>query len=231
METVESSSQEAYDYQHSEGAWNFHGGSLDYIILNYEYYFAIAALICGFNCLCQGRKLVAITLIILPFLSDFLEGIRMGSRSTIASDILMYLGAFILYKKLFSKTTKRVFVIISSVAGLIILAFIIAMTTGRFGTDEVSAGIWDYFGQSMLRFNYGISDSLNGTFYGSQTFGYFYKYLGISVPTSLYADTLGCHVSSGFITLFGFLCLDFGYIGTLIVALILPWIIIRWFYK
>ena len=80
-----------------------------------------------------------------------------------------------------------------------------------------------YLGQAMLQFDYGLADSLRKTYEGAMSFKNLYSLIGIDIPKRFSADSLlGTHIGTGFVTLVGFLVMDFGYIGTVIFSLLFP---------
>ena len=87
-----------------------------------------------------------------------------------------------------------------------------------------------YLGSSMLYFNHGLSDSLKDTFGGIATFGGLMERMGITPTMDVHinyaADNLlGTKVGSSFVTFIGSLCMDFGFLMTLIIAVIWPLLI------
>lgn len=205
--------------------YEFHGGPIAYIATVYEQYFNKVCIIWGFNCLCQKRRLASVLFMLFPFLSSFGDGIMLGSRNTIVMAVIVYLCAYVLYRRLIPKKTKRVIFYTSLSIGAVVLLYLLAITQSRFGVDTQAAednSIIAYLGQSMLQFNYGVADTDHRIFEGALNFRNTFKLLGLQMPRTFYTDYLGTHVGTGFITLVGFLVIDFGYIGTIIFSLLFP---------
>ena len=205
--------------------YEFKGGPVAYIATVYVQYFSNVCVIWGFNCLCQCRKLSSFLFLFFPFISAFGEGIFYGSRNTIVMAVMVYICAFVLYKKLIPRKSKIAIYISSSVVGIIVLLYLLAIAESRFGIDTPASeenGIIAYLGQSMLQFNYGVADIDHRIFGGALNFKSTYNLLGIQLPPTFRTDSLGTHVGTGFITLIGFLVIDFGYIGTIICCILFP---------
>lgn len=205
--------------------YEFQGGIIAYIATVYEQYFKIVCVIWGFNCLCQKRRLPSILFFSFPFISSFGDGIFMGSRNTIVMAVMLYVCAYVLYRKIIPSKTKKIIFISSLLIGTIVVLYLLAITESRFGVDTQAAkdnGIVSYLGQSMLQFNYGVADTDHRIFGGALNFKNTYNLLGIQLPPTFRTDYLGTHVGTGFITLVGFLVIDFGYLGTIIFCLLFP---------
>lgn len=196
--------------------------------LNYCSWFKVAALIGMYNCFCQKRNGMAFTLGACIFLPTLMNSIMMGTRGTLFTEIMLFLSAFLLYKKYIPKETKKRIYAIASFVGVFSLLFVIAVTTSRFADSKEGTGgsVLSYFGQAMLYFNNGLYDSVNGMLYGLRTFKTITSYFGVSLPEGFRADFfLGTDFGTGFTTAIGMLILDFGFIGTLVLVIILPSII------
>ena len=211
--------------------YEFQGGPIAYIATVYEQYFSKVCIIWGFNSLCQRQKLKSILFLAFPFIAAFGDGIMLGSRNTIVMAIIVYVCAYVLYRRLIPKKTKKVLLFSSLAIGSVVVLYLLAITESRFGIDTQAAednSAMAYMGQSMLQFNYGLADSMRKTYDGAMTFKNIYPLVGIDIPNRFSADSmLGTHIGTGFVTLIGFLVMDFGYIGTIIFCLIFP-LIMKW---
>lgn len=211
--------------------YEFNGGPIAYFATVYEQYFNIVCVIWGFNCLCQKRKLSSFFFISFPFISSFGDGIFMGSRNTIVMAAILYLCAFVLYRKLIPQIAKKLLLFSSLGIGTIVVFYLLAITESRFGIDTQASednSILAYMGQSMLQFNYGVADTIRDSYGGAMHFKNLYTLLGIDIPKRFSADSmLGTHIGTGFVTLVGFFVMDFGYWVTIILCLLFPWIMKR----
>ncbi len=212
------------DHYGEKGYSNF----LERITLNYCSWFKMAALICMYMYLCQRRKTFAGLLAICIFLPTFMSSVMRGTRGTLVTEILLFVSAFLLFKRFIPQNTKKSIYAYAGVVGAISLLFLIAVTNSRFSDSTEGAGgsVLAYFGQSMLFFDNGLADSVEGMLYGIRTFKTIYSFWGISLPDGFKPDLfLGTNIGTGFVTFIGMLILDFGFLGTAIVGLIVPWFI------
>lgn len=201
---------------------------IERITMNYCSWLKIAALIGMYNYMCQRRNGFALALGFCIFFPTFMNSLMMGTRGTLFSEILLFLSAYLLYKKYIPKSTKKRIYSIATAVGGISLLVVIAVTNSRFADSEGGSGgsVLSYFGQAMLYFDNGLYDSVNGMLYGLRTFKTIFSFFGASLPEGFRADFfLGTHFGTGFTTVIGMLILDFGVIGTLVFVTILPFII------
>ena len=201
---------------------------IERISMNYCSWFKVAALIGMYNNLCQKRNGFAVALGASIFLPTFMNSIMMGTRGTLFTEIMLFLSAYLLYKKYIPKDTKKKMYAIATFVGVISLLVVIAVTNSRFAdTKEGSGGsVLAYFGQAMLYFDNGLYDQVNGMLYGLRTFKTVVSFFGVSLPEGFRADFfLGTNFGTGFTTVIGMLILDFGFVGTIVLVTILPFII------
>ena len=201
---------------------------IERITLNYCSWFKVAALIGMYNLLCQRRNGFAFLLGFCIFIPTFINSISNGTRGTLFTEIIMFLSAYLLYKKYIPKETNKRLFLLAGILGLLSLLFVIAVTVSRFGDSTLGASdsvLW-YFGQSMLYFDNGLADCVNGMLYGLRTFKTVLSFFGMGLPEGFSADFfLGTNFGTNFTTFIGMLILDFGFIGTFIIGLIVPWLI------
>lgn len=208
---------------------------LERISLNYCSWFKVVVLIGMYNALCQKRNSFSVCLALSIFIPTFINSMMMGTRGTLFSEIILFISAYVLYKKYIPTQIKSKIYFGASITIVLSLIFITAVTNSRFSNTDMGSGgsvLW-YFGQSMLYFDNGLADSVDGSFLGARTFKTLYPLFGLKMPISLYADMyLGTSFGTNFTTFIGMLILDFGFIGTLAIGLLLPWLIEKMcFYK
>jgi oligosaccharide repeat unit polymerase len=132
--------------------------------------------------------------------------------------INLFIG-YIFFEQRILKKSKIIIVIGSILLLFLILSFTLDITKSRFDGDEKSSVLY-YFGHSMLIFDYGITDTiskyLNGDYFmGSNEKLYIHGFDSV----------IGTHFETNFFTFAGGWYLDFGPLGTLIIAICLPFII------
>jgi oligosaccharide repeat unit polymerase len=101
----------------------------------------------------------------------------------------------------------------------------IAVTVSRFGDNAKGSSLLSYFGHSMLTFNYGLADSIHTYMNGEYFFSWFFDKLGLTQYGGVEHSVLGTHFGTAFYTFVGAWYLDFGPLGTFIIAIIFPFII------
>jgi oligosaccharide repeat unit polymerase len=203
-------------------------GFLDHYSHTYEYYAYVVVLIISFNSLCQGRTKFALTMMAFVFINSALKSSLNGTRGSLVAVITLYVGLYSLYYKFFTKSTRKHFLTFAGILGVLGVLYLFAITVSRFDETQMgsSGSVISYLGQSMLYFDYGIADTDHGYYYGMRTFKFAAKMMGLQVPSEFNSDFLiGTHFGTAFTTNIGMLTLDFGYIGTMLFGLLLPWLI------
>lgn len=195
----------------------------------YEYYFYYIVLIVAFNSICQGRNLFSLLLIAIVFLKKLLDSAMVGDRTQIFVIVMLFAVLYSLYHRYMHKRTKKLFLVFSLLLGMAVLSYFLAVTISRFDNMHMGTGgsLLHYLGASMLYFDHGLVDYIKDYFGGVATFSGLLERIGIDPPIDIYynhvADyLLGTRVGSYFITFIGTLYMDFGFILTIIIAIIWP---------
>lgn len=147
----------------------------------------------------------------------FITAINTASRGIIVNLAGSLVLCYIIFRRDISKEVKKIILVFSVSLLALFLIYSLAVTLSRFGEDDQSSSLLNYFGHSMLVFNYGLTDSINTYGCGKYFFDWFLPLLGIS-PLNL--GTLGAHFNTGFYTFVGSLYIDFGPIATLLIAIV-----------
>ena len=152
----------------------------------------------------------------------FFTAINTASRGLVLNLVILFFLGYIIFRKNLSKEIKKIFIVFVVIFLVLFLIYSLAVTLSRFGEQNQSTSLLNYFGQSMLVFNYGLTDSIQNYGYGKYFFNWFLPFFGVSpLNTSL----LGAHFGTSFFTFVGAWYIDFGPVGTFIIAIILPMII------
>ena len=156
--------------------------------------------------------------LILP---TFMDAIRTASRSMVVSLFIRLLLCYSMFKGYFSANLKRLFLS----GGLLLVVFLIGyslmVTEARFG-DADSGGISSlicYWGQPTLVFNSQVMD-VNEHSFGKIFFLPLYEAAGIDSSSLFIRMCKG--FGSCFTTSIGTFYLDFGLIGILLMAFVVP---------
>lgn len=151
-----------------------------------------------------------------------LTAINTASRGLLVNLAASLFIGYMIFRKGIPNSAKRVLVIVSLILISLALSFSLAVTVSRFGESQKDSSLLSYFGQSMLNFNYGLTDSIRKFGNGKYFFDWFLPFLGID---QIKGNSLGTHFGTGFFTFVGAWYIDFGPIGTFLIALFLPVII------
>jgi oligosaccharide repeat unit polymerase len=154
--------------------------------------------------------------IIIPVTLAAIIVVSRGMFVTLALDLF---AGYLIFRKGISKAIKKKLGIIFLIFLILALSFSINVTISRFGESQKWLSILDYFGHSMLTFNYGIADSIIRFGNGKYFFDWFLPFLNIE-PIDF--DLLGSHFGTRFFTFVGAWYIDFGPVATFLIALILP---------
>lgn len=226
LSSVQENAADSYMEYHAADKW--HSKTLlERITMNYAVWFFNVAIIGAFQWIAQGKSRKGLALLGLLIIDQGLKSISIASRGSLFFVVLLFVAVYLIYKESIPKTARKSLKQLALIAGGILTLYMLAITISRFGQmDEGgSDSLFEYFGHSMLTFNYGVADCLNQTFMGARTFR---NIIGIDEDFLFDADSmLGTHFGSGFTTTIGMLCLDFGFWGTLVLGLVLPWILLR----
>jgi oligosaccharide repeat unit polymerase len=167
--------------------------------------------------------LLAIAVIIPTFLTSFI----IASRGMLLNLFINLLLGYIIFQKEIPKNIKWAIRIFAISLLVIVFIFSLAVTISRFGESDQSSSLLLYFAHSFMTFNYGVADSIQNYAGGRYFFNWFYDILGLN--STINFNQLGTHFDTAFITFVGTLYIDFGPIGTFLIALFVPIIISRSF--
>lgn len=199
---------------------------------SYESYVWYVALIAVFNSLCQGRRIFAILLLSVVMGKRLMDSVTLGERTYIMVNVFVLLALFSIYYKHLDRRSKKMMYYLATFLGIFVFSFLAAVTISRFDNSDYGVGgsFIYYLGSPMLRFDYGVADSLRDTFGGAATFNGILERFNIPPIVKIdYRDSadimLGTHCSTSFITFIGPLCIDFGFILTFLLAIFWPMLI------
>lgn len=190
-------------------------------IANAFFHIRYLGIVLFFSTLVDKRtgSLFKILLGLASFLPVVLVTLTKASRGGMVALVISLFLTFMIFRPLFSKKTIRK--ILFAAAMLVPFAFVyfMAVSSSRFevGPMTVEDSFLDYVGQSMLYFNYGVMDSITGYGWGGYMFDIADRIKMIK----------GAHFGSGFITYVGCLYIDYGFIGTLLITLLVSGLISR----
>ena len=188
-----------------------YSGLFEQVIINFVSYSSILILILSFVFLSNNVKYkFKVLLFILPFINSLIFSVMMASRAQIAFEILLYAVVFLLFRKKvpprFSKIIKVIMITVVVCSSILIGA----ITLSRFG-DSDNNWLYSYFAESFYNANYIMTYGS-----GSSNGNTFFKGL------LQFHNNYHCSIDfgTGFTTLIGVRFIDFGYVGTIIYAII-----------
>lgn len=203
---------------------------LEQIMLIYNQYFRLVSIVIFFYFLTlkKQNRLFIVLLGLSCFVPIMLMSICTSSRGMMANLFLEFLAGFFLFKSQLSVAIKKKLYKVGLIFVSTILVYSIAVTISRFG-EETNYGsselsLLDYFGQPMLVFNDGVAD-MDSYANGKYFFKILLEILGYDATYD--QVRMGGHWGFGFYTFIGSFFIDFGPIGTFIIALFFPILIKR----
>lgn len=194
---------------------------LEYIAMNFVGYTKILALLIGFTMLRSNEKnLLGIIIIFISFVSSVLSAACTSSRAQVVHIVLLVVVMYLFFFKNIAKNKKR-FITILIILGIIgILPYIIQVTASRFGVGSEIISIISYLGQPPIVFSRGVFN-IKRCLYGKYS-------LGILFGLDTFDQSqIGGAWGSGFYTYVGWLYIDWGLIGTIVIVSIISYIVYK----
>lgn len=155
---------------------------------------------------------------------SFLASTLVASRGLIVFLLIKIAIAYLFFKEAIPVKRKRIFIIAGAIVVGYLVLYTMIVSESRFG-DDANDSIKFYLGHSMLAFNDGLVGQIQEYSGGKYFFKWFIDFFGGN--SSLDIASLGAKIGSSFITFIGCFYLDFGPIGTLVLALIISRLLIK----
>lgn len=205
-----------------------YSNTFELIVMNATDYFRLMALVVSFAILreegVQKKKyIIAFSGIISAVVSMLCSAIYTSSRGTVVNTFILVIALYCFFQNDFEKNKKRYFIIIASLGVAAVIPYLLEVTISRFTTGASSAVI-SYFGQAPIVFSSGVWD-INKYMYGDFAFG---KLFGHS---SFSEASIGGTWDNGFYTFVGWLFIDWGPIGVLLLGVLIALITNRFMRK
>lgn len=203
------------------GTFQFSYTWYQYYALQFIGYTKILGLIVGFVFLRNEQKSILGWLsIIVGSLASVLSAMSQSSRGAIVNIVLLVLVIFIFFYRDMANSKKRLILILVAAGILANLPYVIEVTVSRFSSSGALSSIISYFGQPPVVFNYGVTPVYKHM-YGVYAWGNLFN----ATPVS--PSDIGGSWGTGFYSFVGWMYIDWGYIGTLIVSIIIAYITYR----
>ncbi len=206
------------DTLYYDDEFHLYESQIERLVKIFIQYFRLPAILALFYYLSSGKNkryfnLVFAISIIVP---SFFTAIIIAARGSLLVLLIELTIGYFIFKKNIPKKIKK-YINVSAITILsIIVIFSIAVTASRFGELNQSSSLMFYFSHSFLSFNNGVADTITTYADGKYFFNYFYDNKVINF------NALGSHFGTSFITFVGTLYIDFGPVGTFLIALIVP---------
>lgn len=186
-----------------------------------------AVLIYGFWCLTNENKKFreALFWIIISIFPTLIADLASAYRGGILISILMVLYLYVLFRKDMIERNKAYI----KIFGVCLLAFlsilILAISISRFESDFIES-LLSYFGQSFINYDYGIASRIHSISGGKFFLG---NLINLDMDQIMIDSLYGMKTNNGqdLNTFVGIMIFDYGFIMTVIIALILS----RTFYR
>ena len=195
----------------------------EHLFVTFTMFFQVPATLIFFLLLSDQRRknlLFMIVFAIMIIAPTFLDAVRTASRGMVVSLFFRLLVCYGLFKTRLPKRVKRISLVVSIVLLVFFVSYSLLVTTARFGED--SSGINSlicYWGQPTLVFNSQVM-SVEHFAYGK----IFLKPVleSIGEDPSLLLTSITKNIGPCFKTMIGTTYLDFGIVGVILLAILLP---------
>ena len=164
----------------------------------------------------KGNITFSILLFLAIIIPTFVTATMVASRGMIFNLTISLILGFLLFKNKMPKRNVYILSICGVIISVLFFIYATSVTVSRFGEDEAGSSVAEYFGVSMLAFNDGVFYNMYDFGYGKNFFAWFIDLFGgdSSFDTAKAGSTHG----TAFFTIVGSLYIDWGPIGTIIVA-------------
>ena len=233
VELIQSGEWGALRNQLDEGAEGieYYSSQSERIVKNLNSYLSPFAMVYAFYQLTRKkiRKIYTILLFMVIIGPGFMAATVEASRGMIMHLAVKLGVVYMIFKNRIPAKRKRFIYSLSLLLLLGFLAYSIAVTISRFGDQDAGNSLFMYFGHSMIYFNDGVFNTLHDYAWGKRFFSWFIDLFGGNSYYNL--ESAGATHGTAFYTFVGGVFIDWGPVGTIIVALLAVLFIRKWFSK
>lgn len=188
------------------------------VAMNLTDYLRLMVLIVSFALLRDSeanrkKAILAYITIIASVISMLCSAIYTSSRGTIVNTFILVMAIYCFFQTDYEKNKRRFFTVIAVLGVAAVIPYIIAVTVSRFDSSSQSA-VLSYFGQAPVVFNSGVW-GIDRYMYGKFAFGTLIGDTGFSEAS------IGGTWDNGFYTFVGWLFIDWGPLGVIILGVII----------
>ena len=202
-----------------EGQVRYYHNTLEYIIIQFNGYFRIFALILGFLLLrLENNKILGWSTLLSAISCQVVSSMASAARGSLFTTGVFLISLYLFFSSDLRNNIKRSAIVLGGIVAFVIGPYFINVTASR-NSGTFGLFILNYFGQPPIVFNRGVWTSTKLAL-GAAEFGKLFGY-------SFTQDSIGGNWGNGFYTFVGIMYMDWGTIGTLIVSLLIS----LWLYK
>lgn len=199
---------------------NVYSNRIEFYAINFVGYFRTVAVIVGFLFLSnlysrQSKKkclFIGYLTILVSILSSVITALHSSSRGSLVSLIILVVSVYLFTRKIIAKKRKRIMNISIVVFLLALIPFFIKITVSRFSDSEAIDSVVRYLGHAPLVFNKNIFN-LPDIAFGNYS-------LGILFNSTFTEASVGGSWNTLFFTFVGWLWIDWGFVGTIVISVI-----------
>lgn len=233
IENIQSGEWGALRNQLDEGAEGivYYSNQWERLVKNLSSYLSPFALVYSFYQITKDRvnKIYIILFFSAIVVPGFIAAAAEASRGMIMHLVIKLGFAYMIFNPFIPYNRKKVLYALSMFLLFGFCAYSMAVTISRFGEDDAGSSLFMYFGHSMLYFNDGVYNNMHEFAWGKRFFSWFIDLAGGDsyFNTAKAGGTFG----SAFYTIVGSIYIDWGPIGTVIVAFCASLLMNKWFKK
>ena len=190
-------------------------------IMMFVSYFRLIAIVIAFCFLTDKNRtnkrnwLLPTLTMIFALGTGFFGAISSASRSLMFDVALTFFAVVIFFFKKFSKNQKILFSSIGIIGALVFVILMLRISDSRFSSRGTLIYLFSYLGQAPTCFNSQLATKINTFMFGEYAFG------GLVGITSFDPSTIGGTWGTHFYTYVGYLYIDWGPFGTIVISLII----------
>ena len=202
-----------------------YSSTLERLAKNINSYLGTFGIILSFYQLTKPKfsKVFTILLFLSWILPSFLASTLVASRGLVVFLLMKIAVAYIFFKDGIPQNRKKWFWILGTILCVYLFLYLTIVSESRFGADARDSFKF-YLGHSMLSFNDNVVTDINKYAGGKYFFRWFIDAFGGNSAINTF-DLGLYHVGTSFYTFIGSFYIDFGPIGTLIIAFIISLIL------
>lgn len=207
---------------YGQASVNPYSNIIEYFATNFCDYLRVLALLVGFAMIRgeieKKRFIIPVSLIAAAILTSINHAILSTSRSMIYETVLIVLFIYIFFFRSLEKNKKRFFTIAGVIVGCAVVVLFMNMTISRFQSRGTSNFMLSYLGQAPVVFNAQVVGSIDKLSFGKYAWGTLFS----SQPFN--QNTVGGSWGARFYMFTGWIYIDWGILGLIIIGLVLAYI-------